>query len=55
MKKIWIIFGKEVLDNLRDKRSWATGLFWALFGPVMMGGHAARSGLLHARSDREAA
>jgi sodium transport system permease protein len=38
MKKIWIIFRKEVLDNLRDKRSWATGLFWALFGPVMMGG-----------------
>ena len=38
MKKIWIIFGKELLDNLRDKRSWATGLFWALFGPVMMGG-----------------
>lgn len=38
MKKIWIIFVKEVLDNLRDKRSWATGLFWAIFGPVMMGG-----------------
>ena len=38
MKKIWIIFQKEVLDSLRDYRSWSTGLFWALFGPLMMGG-----------------
>lgn len=38
MKKIWIITQKEVLDNLRDYRSWTTGLFWALFGPIMMGG-----------------
>ncbi len=38
MKKIWIIFQKEVLDSLRDYRSWTTGLFWALFGPIMMGG-----------------
>jgi sodium transport system permease protein len=38
MKQIRTIFLKEVIDNLRDKRSWATGLFWALFGPIMMGG-----------------
>jgi sodium transport system permease protein len=38
MKKIWIVFQKEVLDSLRDYRSWTTGLFWALFGPIMMGG-----------------
>jgi len=38
MNKIWIIFEKEVVDSLRDYRSWATGLFWALFGPLMMGG-----------------
>lgn len=38
MKKIAIIFSKEVLDSTRDVRSWATGLFWALFGPIMMGG-----------------
>jgi sodium transport system permease protein len=38
MKKIWIIFHKEVLDSIRDYRSWSTGLFWALFGPIMMGG-----------------
>jgi sodium transport system permease protein len=38
VNKIWIITNKEVLDNLRDYRSWMTGLFWALFGPIMMGG-----------------
>jgi sodium transport system permease protein len=32
-----IIFLKEVMDSLRDRRSWATSLFWALFGPVLMG------------------
>lgn len=38
MKKIWIIFEKEILDNLRDYRSWVTGIFWALFGPLILGG-----------------
>jgi len=38
MNKIWIILQKEVIDSLRDYRSWATGLFWALFGPLLMGG-----------------
>jgi sodium transport system permease protein len=38
MNKIRIIFVKEVLDSMRDYRSWSTGLFWALFGPLMMGG-----------------
>ena len=38
MKKILIIFQKEILDNLRDYRSWMTGLFWALFGPLLLGG-----------------
>jgi ABC-type Na+ efflux pump permease subunit len=38
MNKIWIICQKEVLDSLRDYRSWSTGLFWAIFGPLMMGG-----------------
>lgn len=38
MKKIFIIFQKELLDNLRDYRSWVTGLFWALFGPLILGG-----------------
>jgi len=38
MKKVWIIFTKEVLDSTRDYRSWFIGLFWALFGPLLMGG-----------------
>jgi sodium transport system permease protein len=38
MKKILIIFQKEMLDNLRDYRSWTTGVFWALFGPLILGG-----------------
>ncbi len=37
MKKIWVIFVKETVDNLRDYRSWTTGLFWALFGPLILG------------------
>jgi len=38
MKKIFVIFQKEMLDNLRDYRSWMTGFFWALFGPLLLGG-----------------
>lgn len=38
MKKIWVIVQKEILDNLRDTRSWMTGFFWALFGPLILGG-----------------
>lgn len=38
MKKIWVIFQKELVDNLRDTRSWTTGLFWAILGPLIMGG-----------------
>ncbi|HNK64322.1 MAG TPA: ABC transporter permease [Anaerolineales bacterium] len=38
MKRILVIFQKELLDNLRDTRSWTTGLFWAMFGPIMLGG-----------------
>jgi sodium transport system permease protein len=37
MKQIGIIFQKEMLDNLRDYRSWMTGVFWAVFGPLIMG------------------
>lgn len=38
IKKILVIFQKEMLDNLRDYRSWMTGFFWALFGPLLLGG-----------------
>lgn len=37
MKKIWVIVQKELVDNLRDTRSWTTGLFWAMFGPLILG------------------
>lgn len=38
IKKILVIVQKELTDNLRDYRSWTTGLFWALFGPLLIGG-----------------
>lgn len=38
MKKILVVFQKELLDSLRDYRSWVTGIFWALFGPLLLGG-----------------
>ncbi len=38
MKNILVIFQKEMLDNLRDTRSWMTGFFWSLFGPLLIGG-----------------
>jgi sodium transport system permease protein len=38
MKRIMVIFQKEMLDSLRDYRSWMTGFFWALFGPLLLGG-----------------
>jgi sodium transport system permease protein len=38
MKKILVILQKELIDSLRDYRSWITGLFWALFGPLLLGG-----------------
>ena len=33
-----MIFQKEILDNMRDYRSWMTGFFWAMFGPLLLGG-----------------
>jgi sodium transport system permease protein len=37
-RKILVIFQKETLDSLRDYRSWTTGFFWAIFGPILLGG-----------------
>ncbi len=36
MKRILVIFRKEVLDNLRDRRSISTVVFGALFTPVIL-------------------
>jgi sodium transport system permease protein len=38
MNKTLVVFQKEMLDNLRDYRSWVTGLFWAILGPLLLGG-----------------
>jgi sodium transport system permease protein len=38
LRQLWIVFSKEIMDNLRDRRTWSTGLFWALFGPILLGG-----------------
>ncbi len=53
MKKIWVIFQKEMLDNLRDYRSWTTGVFWALFGPLIMGAMILMLGNTFRESARE--
>jgi len=36
MKSIWIVFKKEVLDNLRDRRSVSSALLTPLFTPVFL-------------------
>lgn len=36
MKKIWIIFKKEVVDNLRDRRSITSALVTPLFTPLFL-------------------
>ncbi|MCS6992698.1 MAG: ABC transporter permease [Anaerolineales bacterium] len=53
MNRIWVIFHKEMLDNLRDYRSWTTGVFWALFGPLIMGAVIMMVGSTFRESARE--
>ncbi len=36
MKRVWIIFKKEVLDNLRDRRTINSSIFSALFTPALL-------------------
>ena len=36
IERIGIIFRKEVIDNLRDRRTLAAALFYPLFGPLLM-------------------
>ncbi len=54
MNRIWVIFHKEMLDNLRDYRSWTTGVFWALFGPLIMGAVIMMVGSTFRESAKEA-
>jgi sodium transport system permease protein len=34
--RIWTVFAKEVVDNLRDRRTLAASLFYPLLGPVLI-------------------
>lgn len=36
MERIWIVFSKEILDNLRDRKTVAASLFYPLLGPLLM-------------------
>ncbi len=36
IERIWIVFNKEVVDNLRDRKTLAASLFYPLLGPIMM-------------------
>jgi sodium transport system permease protein len=36
LRKIWVIFNKELLDNLRDRRSIISSLISTLIGPVIL-------------------
>ncbi len=37
LEQIWTVFSKEVLDNLRDRRSLSLALFYPFVGPVIVG------------------
>jgi len=37
LERIWVVFVKEVVDNLRDRRSVATAMLYPLIGPVLVG------------------
>ena len=36
MGRIWTVFAKEVMDNLRDRRTLGASLFYPLLGPVLI-------------------
>jgi sodium transport system permease protein len=48
---VWIVFKKEVIDNLRDRRSVASTVFYALFGPLMILGMIYLLGTLFNRDE----
>ena len=37
MERIWIVFAKETIDNLRDRRSVIMALIYPFIGPLMVG------------------
>jgi len=48
---VWIVFKKVVIDNLRDRRSVASTVFYALFGPLMILGMIYLLGTLFNRDE----
>jgi len=36
-ERIWVVFAKEVVDNLRDRRSVATAMLYPFIGPLLVG------------------
>lgn len=36
MRKLWVIFFKEVMDNMRDRRSLVSALVYPLLGPILV-------------------
>jgi sodium transport system permease protein len=36
IERIWVVFNKEVVDNLRDRKTLAAALLYPLLGPFMM-------------------
>lgn len=36
MSKIWVVFLKEIVDNLRDRRSMVSALVYPLLGPILV-------------------
>jgi len=35
--RIWVVFAKEVIDNMRDRRSVSMAMIYPFIGPVLMG------------------
>ena len=36
-ERIWIVFAKEVIDNMRDRRSVSLALLYPFIGPLLLG------------------
>ena len=37
-RSIFVVFAKEVVDNIRDRRSFLSALVYPLLGPLLLGG-----------------
>lgn len=53
MKRIWIVFRKEVTDNMRDRRSLTSTIFTAIFGPLLILGMIYLMGNLFNRDETQ--